>query len=430
MAYEEMSRDEAGGIFFRSPAQTQMAAPQPAPLAPQPAGQRPTAVKAAPSKPGKIETPDMVSDVTAAANQAKKEIPQPELISPIDTLVDEVISNWKPLAAAAGAGAAAAVGGELLRRSIRKKDMGGTAKPMERIEPTMAPEPPMAAPDVTAPAPAGEQRLTPQQAIERAKAVNAPVAPPVPGGPNYNVPTAAVPQIGVQAPAAATVQAPMGAVPPAPAVPSVTEAVVTGQSPAQAIKTDLAQQIDNTPAEQGIKKRAAKTQQTFKSPEKLPSDLSFRADLGPGDNWLFNTYGPEGRKAILGAFNEGKPAVSYERARELSQMVQEGRVGPAIPRDVAKERGIAPPETNYGKLGKAVKVAGTAGLALTAAQLAQAAQQARQGNMSPAAEAAFNLIGMIPGLSAAFNLGTYSPELGAGEQKELAKRRNKPATID
>lgn len=235
-------------------------------------------------------------------------------------------------------------------------------------------------------------------------------------------------QGSVTPPAApAPVPAPVAPQPIAQAPVTATEAVATGQSPSKAIQMDVAQQLDATPAgavapESGVKKRAAKTTQTFKSPEKLPEGMTFRGDLGPGDNWLYNTYGAEGRRAILSAFNEGKPAVSYERAKELSQMVQQGRVGPVIPREIAKERGIAPPETNYGKLGQAIKVAGAAGLGLTAAQMANAAQQARQGNYAPAGEFGFNLLGLLPGLGTAFNIGTYSPELGAGEQKELAKR--------
>jgi hypothetical protein len=257
-------------------------------------------------------------------------------------------------------------------------------------------------------------------------------------GVQQNAPQGAVPPAPAAPTVAAPVQPPMAPAVPEPAAPAIADAVATNQSPAKAIQMDVAKQIEATPmvppaeapAEGGIKKRAAKTPVTFKSPEKLPEGMSFRADLGPGDNWLYNTYGPEGRKAILAQFNEGKPAVSYERAKELSQLLQQERVGPAIPRDVAKERGIAPPETNYGKLGKAVKVAGVAGLGLTAAQLAQAAQQAQQGDYSAAREFGFNLLGMIPGIASAFNLGTYAPELGAGEQKELAKRRRMAPTID
>lgn len=213
-----------------------------------------------------------------------------------------------------------------------------------------------------------------KERVEQGKAAGLGVQPPV-----QNVPTPNVPEASVQAPvqSAAPVQPPVAQPPAQQATPAIADAVAAGESPAKAIQMDVAKQIEATPTggvapETGVKKRAAKTTINFKSAEKLPEDLSFRADLGPGDNWLFNTYGSEGRKAILAQFNEGKPAVSYERAKELSQLLQQERTGPTIPRDVAKERGIAPPETNYGKLGKAIKVAGVAGLGLTAAQAALA----------------------------------------------------------
>lgn len=407
MAYEEMSKEEAGGVFFRAPAQPQMAPAEPM-IAP--AANKPTPVKSAKSTAAKIETPELVSDVAAGAKQMQQEAPQPQMISPIDTLVNEITSNWKPLAVVGGA----AAGAELLRRSIQKRSQGGaktSPESMVRIEPTMAPEP------IQTPATAVESpTLTPQQVVERNRAAGIGQTT-VPGG----VAPTATP---------APVSAPVAPQPVAQTPVTTTEAIATGQSPSKAIQMDVAQQLDATPAgavapESGVKKRAAKTTQTFKSPEKLPEGMTFRGDLGPGDNWLYNTYGAEGRKAILSAFNEGKPAVSYERAKELSQMVQQGRVGPVIPRDIAKERGIAPPETNYGKLGQAIKVAGAAGLGLTAAQMANAAQQARQGNYAPAGEFGFNLLGLLPGLGTAFNIGTYSPELGADEQKELAKRWRK-----
>lgn len=423
MAYEEMSREEAGGIFFRAPAQPQAMPVEAAPMAPQPAGQKPTPVKASKSTSAKIDTPSLVEDVAASAGQMREQAPKPEMISPIDTLVDELISNWKPLAIGAGA----VIGTELLRRSIQRRpaDEGGNIQ--KRIDPTFEPNPPPppppADPQVKAPSPMEVLQERKRQILE---------------GVQQNAPQGSVPPTAAAPTAAAPVQPPMAPAMPEPAAPAIADAVAAGESPAKAIQMDVAKQIEaapmvppaEAPAEGGIKKRAAKTPVTFKSAEKLPEGMSFRADLGPGDNWLFNTYGPEGRKAILAQFNEGKPAVSYERAKELSQMLQQERIGPAIPRDVAKERGIAPPETNYGKLGKAVKVAGVAGLGLTAAQLAQAAQQAQQGNYGAAREFGFNLLGMIPGIASAFNLGTYAPELGAGEQKELAKRRRMAPTID
>ena len=319
--------------------------------------------------------------------------------------------------------------GAAAKKGLQNRKSAPVEQP--KIEPVFTPEPVKTIP--TQPAPADKlQELA--KRVEAGKQAGLGVQPPAQPGPTYNVPTANVPGMppAVQPPVQAPVQAPMGAVPAPQTTPAIADAVATGESPAKSIQMDIAKQIEaeSVAPEAGVKKRAAKTTINFKSPEKLPSDITFRADLGPGDNWLFNTYGPEGRKAILSQFNEGKPAVSYERAKELSQMLQQERVGPAIPRDIAKERGIAPPETNYGKLGKAIKVAGAAGLGLTAAQMAQAAQQAREGDYSAAREFGFNLIGMIPGLASAFNLGTYAPELGAGEQKELAKRKRMAPTID
>jgi hypothetical protein len=114
---------------------------------------------------------------------------------------------------------------------------------------------------------------------------------------------------------------------------------------------------------------------TKEAQAKAMEGLTFRSDLGPGDNWLYNTFGPEGRKAILAQYNEGKPAGSYDNSQEIFKKMQQERFGPTkadIPRDIAKQRGVAPHENAFGKLGKPAKVAGVAGLALTAQQAAQA----------------------------------------------------------
>jgi hypothetical protein len=159
---------------------------------------------------------------------------------------------------------------------------------------------------------------------------------------------------------------------------------------------------------------------------------TFRPDLGPGDNWLYNTAGPDRRKAILAEFNEGKPAKDYESAQKLYKKYQEkypkDMFGPVIPVEQAKARGIKPPE-NYGQLGKVAKVGGVAGLALTAAEMANAAQKSSKGNDAPLRESIFNLLGMIPGLGTAFSAGTYSGGLNENQDVELARRRQMPPTI-
>jgi hypothetical protein len=153
---------------------------------------------------------------------------------------------------------------------------------------------------------------------------------------------------------------------------------------------------------------------------------TFRGDLGPGDNWLYNTAGPERRRAILAEFNEGKPAKDYKTAQEIYKKYQEkypkDMFGPVLPVEEAKARGIKPPEP-YGKLGKVAKAGGVAGLALTAAEMANAAQQSKAGNDAPLRESIFNLLGMIPGLGTAFTAGTFSGGTNEGEMEELAARR-------
>jgi polyhydroxyalkanoate synthesis regulator phasin len=159
---------------------------------------------------------------------------------------------------------------------------------------------------------------------------------------------------------------------------------------------------------------------------------TFRADLGPGDNWLYNTAGPDRRRAILAEFNEGKPVKDYKTAQEIYKKYQDkypkDMFGPVMPIEEAKSRGIKPPEP-YGKLGKVAKVGGVAGLALTAAEMANAAQKAKQGNQAPLRETIFNLLGMVPGLGTAFSAGTFSGGLNENEGAELARRRSMPPEI-
>lgn len=155
------------------------------------------------------------------------------------------------------------------------------------------------------------------------------------------------------------------------------------------------------------------------TPKGVPEGMTELVGGGPGDRWLANEH-PQLRKAIITQFNEGKPVGSYENAQQLYKQFKayqaENIAGPAIPKEVAKERGMPPPK-NYGAWGtKIAKGAGVTGLALTAAEMAQAAEAARRGSYGPARETGFNLLGMIPGVGTAFNTLTYAK--GAGETPE------------
>lgn len=260
---------------------------------------------------------------------------------------DNVIPGWLQPAMGAAAIGAAGVGAKTLydRYIGGSKRAGGEP----RIEPQM---------DVSQKAPEGRVEPTwePKQVIQQANATN----PEVP-----------VVKTGAQA---------------------AQEAVAAGQLPAKGLSPATSQDIEilanaaKAKTEKEIAKAGIKPpeQKTFATEADLKAKMPeavFKAGLGPGDNWLYNTYGAEGRKAILNQFNEGKPIGGYKEAVELSKKAQQVTAGPQIPRDVAKTRGIAPTETNYGKLGKVGKVAGVAGLLMTAAEAANAAQKKDYGKV-------------------------------------------------
>lgn len=198
---------------------------------------------------------------------------------------------------------------------------------------------------------------------------NQPVAP-TPAGP---APMAELPVVNsptANAPVAPT-QAASAPVPPPSAPVETTPAIV---QPANVVSSGPTPQAAEAPIKQAEVIKQAVTPTAVKGPVE---PTTFRPDLGPGDNWLYNTAGPEKRKAILKEFNGGKPAGSYDEAQKLWAKYVESRKetfsGPEMTKEVRKERGI-PPRENFGQLGKVAKVGGVAGLALTAAQMAQAAQ--------------------------------------------------------
>jgi polyhydroxyalkanoate synthesis regulator phasin len=353
--------------------------------------------------------------------------------------------------AALGAGGVAAGGAAtylLTRRpSIKDRMIGDTARiePQMDIsqqgpkEPTFAPEKPTA---LTKAASVAEQFQSeygiplseveqhyqvPIKDMQEARllggAYKANMAPAAPAGviPSTTNMTTSAP-IGVAPPAAMPQPAISAA--PAPAAPAPTPAAPVIEVPVVAA-TEAAVPPSIASTEAPAKKTGRPAAATLEP-------TTFRADLGPGDNWLYNTAGPDRRRAILAEFNEGKPVKDYKTAQEIYKKYQEkypkDMFGPVIPIEEAKGRGIKPPEP-YGKLGKVAKVGGVAGLALTAAEMANAAQKAQQGNQAPLRETIFNLLGMVPGLGTAFSAGTFSGGLNENEGAELARRRSMPPEI-
>jgi hypothetical protein len=388
-----------------------------------------------------IEGPDDATDqeLLDAANKhyATK---QAKNTGPISTIKSAVESGAQSVrdsdAMAYGAGAAALAAGIPLAKKLKDRIFGEKEAPV-RIDPEMdvnrqMPTEPFMEPEKVAPTTAAvndwESQLSPQdrELLERskanaaAKAATAPAPAPIPEPPafilNQSPAGAAAPPVAIPEPIA-----PVPA--PAPVVaPAVVEAPV-------ATLADAVPPPPATPPATPPEKPAKKTGRPAAS---TLEPTTFRADLGPGDNWLYNTAGPERRRAILAEFNEGKPAQDYKTAQEIYKKYQDkypkDMFGPVIPIEEAKSRGIKPPEP-YGKLGKVAKVGGVAGLALTAAEMANAAQKSRSGNDAPLRETVFNLLGMIPGLGTAFTAGTFSGGLNENESAELARRRLMPPEI-
>jgi len=303
--------------------------------------------------------------------------------------------DWLKPAAGGLAAGGALLGGKAIYDSLQSKMKAGTSP--TRIEPSL---------DVSAKPALGEpmldiQALTPNQAAPTIEELKA----------KFGLP--ATPEVPIAQP---VVQAPVAQ--PVTQAPVQTAPTVTPVAPPASPPVPIAEATSVSP--ESVEQATTEAKKPRKvTPKGVPEGMTELVGGGPGDRWLANEH-PSLRKAIITQFNEGKPAGSYEKAQELYKQFKayqaENIAGPAIPKEVAKERGMPPPK-NYGAWGtKIAKGAGVTGLALTAAEMAQAAQAARQGDYGPARESGFNLLGMIPGIGTAFNALTFSK--GAGETPE------------
>ena len=162
---------------------------------------------------------------------------------------------------------------------------------------------------------------------------------------------------------------------PAPELTPVAKAAAMLESPDD-LSSKAPEITGKTGAAVSPKTRAAKTTITYKDTpqtwQKLTKEgTTFLPGYGPGDNNLFNTYGAEGRKAILEQFNNGKPIGGYKNYEELNKKIAKGVAIGDVP-DLMKKLPSEAEAGNYGKLGKALKVGGIAGLGLSLSELANA----------------------------------------------------------
>lgn len=196
---KEFSRDEVSSTIFHgapsqvAPAQQSAAAFTPVP----PAVPVPPSSLARPSK-GKasVAIPDptqLVEKVSKASKALKEDAPPPEPPSAIGGLVDQILNNWKPIAATAATTYAVTKASPIISRGIGSAYNKVMTKRSEgvpeskRIDPVFATEQEMAqaanAPKQVNPAPIQQTNLTPEEVKARADQLKA-AQTPTPGAPS------------------------------------------------------------------------------------------------------------------------------------------------------------------------------------------------------------------------------------------------------
>lgn len=432
MAYETFSPEEVDGIVYRSTPKSTPAA-QPAPM--QSSALPPVTSPVKPSKPKAAEpnVSQLVQNVSEANRSIQESTPAPQAPSAIDALVSDITSNWKTVLGAAavpaiGWMASKMMGGKSTEESKPKAIKDRLLVPSDRVEPTFSP-PSKVGPITNMPGtpeelqkalgPNWEATLAKSEAArkekqmlaqERARAsmgeLPAPTAqPPVAGG----QPAAPSPVAQVAA-ETAPVAPPTVAQIAQQAAPAVAEAA---QAPAAAIP----------PAEKnkggfpkGATRLPANIKDTPETWQKFTKEgLTFLPGYGPGDNNLYNTYGAEGRRAILEKYNEGKPIGTYENYLKLNEKLKKGVPASEVPALMSR----LPSEDeagNYSKLGKAAKVAGVGGLLISAANLANAKTPGER------SLAGANLLGAVIPPAANINEAgapVLPPNILAAQQRQL-----------
>lgn len=299
----------------------------------------------------------------------------------IADLESRIGNDWWHLPVGLALGGAAAAYG--MSRIMGEKQPPADLGP--RIEPTMT-----TPPSAPAAPPVPEQRtVTPQESLARIQSARQPVAVQPPVGP-ANVPS--VSPAAVQAPAAVApvpgqVQPPVAVAPVEPVVPSVTEAVATGQNTNQAVKQEVAGMIDNNVSKR-TRRTAAQIEKDLaesfaKAPQGMRPAAPAKTNKLPGDiigqggwHWYEGQMGPQAQEAWLREF--GRTNQPYQRVVEA---VKEGRL--PVPAPVDGKKGGSFPRQEYVPeyIRGSSSLAGIANLGLNAlglAGLAQAFKEAKQ----------------------------------------------------
>lgn len=195
-----------------------------------------------------------------------------------------------------------------------------------------------------APTPLQQSNLTPQEVQARADKLKVAMNPVQTVEPAAMPTPAGVPQDPIAAPAGNPAPQ-VAAKPVAPVVPSAAP-----QSPVTQQVTETLQELSK---ETGTRGPQAGVKPTL-TPQQ--AGIPMPVGVGSGDNWLFNTLGPEKYQAFINDTNGGRPfGNKYEAARTAYQAYYPG---PKIPGNIAQERNIPRPPTNFGTIPPSMESAG------------------------------------------------------------------------
>jgi hypothetical protein len=439
---KEFSRDEVSGTIFQgapsqvAPAQQPAAAFTPAagPVAPPSLGM-PSKGKASVAIPDPTQ---LVETVSQANKKLKEETEPPQPPSAIGGLVDQVTSNWKPIAATAAATYAVTKAAPIISRGIGSAYNKVMTKRSEgvpeakRIDPIFATEQEMIqaanVPQQVNPAPIQQTNLTPEDLQARAaqlKALEPPIATPISAAPV----DAAAPLPSAQPGSAVTdvvvnevkelmhqEDIPKPVAPPQDLVTGTGKPAFAGQGPEAALN----------------KKGEPKLKPEYPGMEAVPRGMAFVPNAQYIDTLRQNIGLPE----YLKAYTERAFPLTNELAIQESKDINK-LLGRAT-RAEAKAAGLAPAEITPGITKKTsagtkpVRVAGTVGALMAISDLAKADTPGQRGMaganlleailppgfmMSGAGEGSGN----VPSMEAAMLLG--SPYAQSPQAKKLRQEQ-------
>jgi len=446
---KEFSRDEvAGTLFYGSPTQSSMAPAQQiaapaAPVAPpplvMPSKGRPSASMPDPTQ--------LVETISKANKALKEETAPPEPPSAIGGLVDQITSNWKPIAATAAATYAATKAAPVIGNAIgsaytryKNRNVGA---PIEttRIDPVFATPDEMRQAEILTQKPA--PTMTPLESLsKRADDLRAAVQGKTPAVP---------PQFGPNP------VSPAGGIPPAPVPTYGPKSPITTK--VTDTVSDLIDDVDKAASGNGprVESFARDANGNIMWPEKMspagragaeafmkqyPNHAAELAKegrfgilgAGSGDNNLFNAYGADLRKRLLDELNSGQFVGEYGNYKEnIAPAIRALSPETGLGKELADMRINDPKSANRGGLGvsgavmpdkmtvgatasKALKAGGKAFLGVA---IANAANAANKGDyvgaakiMGPALDPTGMLEAAINPESTARSLSSVSPMLG------------------